>query len=139
MKIDRRTFLRGMGAAGVSLALPSSKAEAAIRDDAYATLIDLTKCDGCENKMTGDGMPLCVAACRSENRDRFPKPDKKMLKPYWPQKKFEDWSSAKKRKITSSLTPYNWLFVQKVKVTVDGKEEKVSVPRRCMHCDNPPA
>ncbi len=138
MKINRRTFLGGIASAGMAFALPARRAEAAINDDSYTTLIDLTKCDGCKNNLSKDGMPQCVAGCRTENAARFPEPDKAMLKPYWPQEKFEDWSSPKKRKIISRLTPYNWIFVQKLKVNVDGKEEEVNVPRRCMHCDNPP-
>jgi Fe-S-cluster-containing dehydrogenase component len=36
------------------------------------------------------------------------------------------------------LTPYNWLFIQEATVTVRGKEQTVTLPRRCMHCQNPP-
>lgn len=35
---------------------------------------------------------------------------------------------------TDRLTPYNWTYVESVEV--DGAT--VHVPRRCMHCDNPP-
>lgn len=38
------------------------------------------------------------------------------------------------KQLTSRLTPYNWLFVQQL----DTDGGKVFVPRRCMHCDNPP-
>src|SRR5690606_34256316 len=38
-----------------------------------------------------------------------------------------------RRDLTDRLTPYNWLAVQQVEV--DGVT--VSIPRRCMHCDNP--
>lgn len=132
MDIKRRSFLTGLAAAGAACMVPTKKAEATTDDNSYATLIDLTKCNGCPDR----GTPACVAACRTENADRFPEPDPAMLKDYWPQKKHEDWS--KKRDLTSRLTPYNWIFVQHAKVEVDGKTEEVTIPRRCMHCDNPP-
>lgn len=47
----------------------------------------------------------------------------------------EDWSD--KRDLTTRLTPYNWTFVDKVKVEHNGIQHEVHVPRRCMHCDNP--
>jgi formate dehydrogenase iron-sulfur subunit len=136
MKVSRRTFLKGLAAAGAAGAatslLSAEDAYAAVSENSYATLIDLTKCDGCVWR----DMPACVEACRTANAHKFPEPDPEMLKPYWPQPKFEDWSD--KRHITSRLTPYNWIFVQKVSVTVDGQQTEVHVPRRCMHCDNPP-
>ena len=55
---------------------------------------------------------------------------------YWPQKQHEDWSD--KREITDRLTPYNWIYVQHLEVEHRGETVKVHVPRRCMHCDNPP-
>ncbi len=131
MNISRRAFLGGVATAGAACLLPSKKAHAAISSDSYATLIDLTRCDGCPNR----DMPACVEACRSANADRFPEPDPAMLKDYWPQKKHEDWSS--KRDVTNRLTPYNWLFVQRVSVEVDGETVEASIPRRCMHCDSP--
>lgn len=128
MKIDRRTFLGGTGAAGALLFLPKANAHAAIADDSYATLIDLEKCDGCS---TLDS-PRCVSSCRSERQGSFPNPPKEELRDYWPQKKHEDWSE--KKHLADRFTPYNWIFIQKV--TVGDKE--ISIPRRCMHCDNPP-
>jgi len=50
--------------------------------------------------------------------------------------KVSDWSD--KRDDMDRLTPYNWVFIQEAKVTVNGKEETYSFPRRCMHCQNPP-
>ena len=132
MEFSRRSLLKGMAAAGAASVIPVKKGIAQVKSDSYATMIDLTKCDGCQDRDT----PACVSACRTENADRFPEPDPEMLKPYWPQKKFEDWS--KKRGVTNRLTPYNWIFVQKVDVEVDGETVTEHVPRRCMHCDNPP-
>ena len=128
MKIDRRTFITGTGAASALVLLPKNNAHAAIADNSYATLIDLEKCDGCS---TLDS-PRCVSACRSERKDSFPNPSKEELRDYWPQKKHEDWSD--KKHITDRFTPYNWIFVQNVKVG----DKEISIPRRCMHCDNPP-
>ncbi len=124
MEITRRGFLAVTTTLGATLLL-GNKSYA--KEGKYATLIDLTRCDGCK----GEAAPRCVLACREYNKDRFPQP-KKPIPPYWPRKNYEDWSD-KKEKI-DTLTPYNWIFVQKA--VVDGKE--INIPRRCMHCDNPP-
>ncbi|MBI5446096.1 MAG: 4Fe-4S dicluster domain-containing protein [Deltaproteobacteria bacterium] len=132
MNFSRRSFLTGVAAAAGAAVLPKRRAEAKPASDAYATLIDLTKCDGCEGKES----PLCGRACREANAAKFPEPDPTKIKDYWPQKMHEDWSG--KRQVTDRLTPYNWLFVQTVEVPFEGGLRKVSIPRRCMHCDNPP-
>lgn len=93
----------------------------------YATAIDITKCDGCKNEK----IPRCVEACRVLNEKNFPVP-RKPIKPLWPQKTFDDWSE--KKDVTDILTPYNWIIIQKT--VVEGQE--IFIPRRCMHCDNPP-
>ncbi len=93
----------------------------------YSTLIDIDKCDGCKD----ESIPLCTKACREYNKDRIPEPQKPIL-PYWPRKTYEDWSN--KRDKIDTLTPYNWIFIQKVKI----EDEEIFIPRRCMHCDNPP-
>jgi Fe-S-cluster-containing dehydrogenase component len=36
------------------------------------------------------------------------------------------------------LTPYNWLFIQHADVKINGAETELTIPRRCMHCVNPP-
>ncbi len=133
-KFNRRSFLKGaMAAGGVALAAaaPVKAGTSGEKAVPVAMMIDLTRCDGCPAR----GTPACVAACSLENASRFPEPEDN-IKDYWPQKKHEDWSG--KRDLTSTLTPYNWTFVQKVKVEHDGREETVNVPRHCMHCDNPP-
>ncbi|MCX7771032.1 MAG: 4Fe-4S dicluster domain-containing protein [Proteobacteria bacterium] len=133
IKLTRRKFLLTAGTIAVANLLPPPvDSEAMVSSNSFATLIDLTKCDGCKNY----SVPLCVSACKEANRDKFPEPDRKMLKPYWPQKFFDDWSS--KRDVIDRLTPYNWIFVQRIKINKEGKEEEIFVPRRCMHCDNPP-
>ena len=128
MKLNRRKFISGSAAVGALTFLPHVRVEAAIREDSYATLIDLTKCDGC----AGKDQPLCIVACRQGRKRDFPEPAADQLRDYWPQKKHEDWSG--KRTLTDRFTPYNWIFVQRIEI--DGRS--VSIPRRCMHCDNPP-
>ena len=129
--VSRRSFLKGAGSAVVlgaagALSLPSP---AWGRPGQYATLIDLTRCDGCRTENIP--LPLCVEACREHNTRKFPEPVKP-IRDLWPQKVHDDWSE--KRGVISTLTPYNWITVQRV--DVDGKA--IFIPRRCMHCDNPP-
>jgi len=122
--LNRRQFFKVLGGIG-ALALRPKVGGA--YEGKFATLIDLTKCDGCKD----EPIPRCVKACRTENQNRFPEP-KKPIMPYWPRKNYEDWSD--KREKIDTLTPYNWLFIQKVEV--EGKT--LYIPRRCMHCDSPP-
>ncbi len=128
MKLSRRKFITGGAAVGALTFLPRSNVDAAISTDSYATLIDLSKCDGCADKP----LPLCVSSCRQGRKSSFPEPKKEQLLDYWPQKKHEDWST--KRNLNDRFTPYNWIFIQKVTVG----EKTLFIPRRCMHCDNPP-
>ena len=127
--VTRRNFLKIGGAAAASAppGLLGGSEEASAKTGTFATLIDLTKCDGCAT----EPMPKCVEACRRVNAGKFPEP-KEPIRDLWPQKTHDDWSS--KRGIIDRLTPYNWTTVQRVRV--DG--EDVFIPRRCMHCDNPP-
>lgn len=124
MELNRRQFFKVV--AGLS-ALALAPKEARAYPGKFATLIDLTKCDGCKD----EPLPLCVKACREVNKHRFPEP-KKPIQPYWPRKTYEDWSEKRDR--IDTLTPYNWIFIQKVEV--DG--HNLYIPRRCMHCDSPP-
>ncbi|MBM4765402.1 4Fe-4S dicluster domain-containing protein [Bacillus sp. B15-48] len=134
-EVTRRDFLkRSSGAIAASTVILSGvdKAFAASSlNEGKGTIIDLTICDGCASKDT----PECVLACRKKNENNFPKVDKSQLKPYWPQKKYEDWSDQQDN--TNRLTPYNWTFIDQVTVEHEGNSEQVFVPRRCMHCDNP--
>ncbi|MDW7674297.1 MAG: 4Fe-4S dicluster domain-containing protein [Bacillota bacterium] len=130
--MDRRDFIkRSMIASaiigGTTAGIPK-KSEAAANP--VVTVIDLTKCDGC----SGEEMPKCMKACKTKNQHRYPQPVSD-IQPYWPQKKYEDWQD--KKEITSRLTPYNWIFVQKVKVDSANENIDIYLPRRCMHCDNP--
>lgn len=132
--ISRRDFLRrglASGLAGGAIATGLGGTAAAATGEPVGTMIDLTLCDGC----AGRDSQACVSACRIEHADDFPEPIED-IGDYWPQKKHEDWTG--KRDLTSRLTPYNWTFVQQVSVEHEGTAYELSVPRRCMHCDNPP-
>ncbi|MBN1105965.1 MAG: 4Fe-4S dicluster domain-containing protein [Deltaproteobacteria bacterium] len=129
-KISRRSFLKGSlaaaGALGVST-LPIPPAAHGARKGELATLIDIRKCIGCG---------ACVEACRESNQSKFPEPRKPFPKMYPATAKVSDWSE--KRDVEDRLTPYNWVFIQESEVTVNGKKETFTFPRRCMHCQNPP-
>lgn len=134
-RVNRRAFFKRTLAAGVAggaiLATSHQPVAAARPEGCVGTLIDLTLCDGC----AAQAMPSCVAACRQENAHRYPHVEGP-IQPYWPRTTYEDWSD--KQNLTNRLTPYNWTYVQKVTVEHEGSQRDVFLPRRCMHCDNPP-
>lgn len=128
--VTRRQFFAisaAAGAAGAATAAPHASASVT----QVGMLIDLTKCDGCPDRDT----PRCVTGCRDANRAKLPEPTHP-IPDNWPTGTHEDWST--RRHVTSTLTPYNWTFVQRVSVEHDGRTETVHVPRHCMHCDTPP-
>jgi formate dehydrogenase iron-sulfur subunit len=132
-KISRRHFLRGsLTAAGGVLASTgmARAASAATRSSKapLATLIDISRCIGCEE---------CVFACKESNADKFPVLDKPMPVMYPTSRvPVQDWSD--RQDVTDRLTPYNWLYIQKAQVEINGEPTDLTIPRRCMHCDNPP-
>ena len=129
-KVSRRNFLRGSIAAAGGLAASGVVLPTAVRAASgkeLATFIDLSKCVGCE---------ACVEACQEANEHRYPEPEKPIRKMFPPRVKVEDWSED--RGEMERLTPYNWLYIQRANVTVDGEEKEINIPRRCMHCQNPP-
>ena len=129
--ISRRSFLKGglATAAGVAASsIPASKAFAKPDESKQlATLIDISKCIGCE---------ACVDACSEVNAEKYPDPKKPFPKMYPNRVPVEDWSE--KQEVNDRLTPYNWLFIQHAEVEIDGEETELTIPRRCMHCSNPP-
>jgi formate dehydrogenase iron-sulfur subunit len=130
-KLSRRSFLKGglAAAAGATAAgLPGAKALARPDESGQlATLLDIRKCVGCE---------ACVEACSEVNADKYPNPKKPFPKMYPKRVPVEDWSD--KQDINDRLTPYNWLFIQHAEVEINGEETELTIPRRCMHCVNPP-
>lgn len=132
INLNRRRFLKSASAAAVigaagALNVPR-RAEAG--EGQLATLIDLTKCNGCVDRE----IPACVSLCRKVKAGRLPEPVDPIPLPF-PTRKVEDWS--KKRDVHGRLTPYNLIFVQKAEVDLGGDKKTLFIPRRCMHCDNP--
>ena len=131
IQISRRSFLKGgmAAAAGVAASsLPGTEALAGSDESKQlATLIDISKCVGCE---------ACVDACSEANADKYPDPQKPFPKMIPNRVPVEDWSE--KRDVNDRLTPYNWLFIQRADVEINGEEKELTIPRRCMHCVNPP-
>lgn len=129
--ISRRRFLSSLGTMGigaVGLLLPgAAKAAKGRPDEELVSLHDLSKCVGCG---------ACVEACREANGHKFPEPVKPFPAMYPDSVKVEDWSG--KRQVTDRLTPYNWLYIQTARGQYQGQRFEIHIPRRCMHCQNPP-
>ncbi len=131
-KLSRRQFLKSSFTAAGTVVASTSIAKAArsvTKEDQepLATLIDISKCIGCEE---------CVYACQESNAHKFPNPEKPFPKMFPKRVPVEDWSE--KQDVTNRLTPYNWLYIQTANATIDGDEVELTIPRRCMHCSNPP-
>jgi Fe-S-cluster-containing dehydrogenase component len=130
--LSRRSFLKtGLATAGAAcasqVALPAAAKPK--NNEELATLIDIRKCIGCE---------ACVEACREVNDFKHPEPEKPFPEMYPSRVKVADWSEEEQREVRDRLTPYNWLYIQWATVNIDGEEQAISFPRRCMHCQNPP-
>ena len=127
--VSRRQFLKstvfgaGTAVTGTGLARAATNSH----EEPLATLIDISRCIGCEE---------CVYACQDANAHKFPEPEKPFPKMFPPSVPVEDWSD--KRDVTDRLTPYNWLYIQYATGVKHGKEIFLTIPRRCMHCQNPP-
>lgn len=127
---SRRTLLKTAMAAAITAGLGSSGSARAAAPGPSATLIDLSRCDGCPGRDT----PACIQSCREKNMGNVPQPVRPMPRVF-PRGMTEDFSD--KKQLTARLTPYNYLFVQKAEVEHGGKKWTIHIPRRCMHCDNP--
>jgi Fe-S-cluster-containing dehydrogenase component len=128
-KLSRRSFLKG-GLAAVGTLAATSLPSAASNDSGHshlATLIDISKCIGCE---------ACVLACNEVNLPKYPEPVKPFPKMIPKRVPVADWSE--KQDVNDRLTPYNWLYIQHAAVELEGEEYDLTIPRRCMHCTNPP-
>lgn len=130
--LSRRGFLKTLGVGGAGLLIPGGAVAGQERVSApseaeLATLLDVSKCIACG---------ACVEACRESNAAKFPEP--KEFPELLPARraKTEDWSD--KRDVDDRLTPYNWLYIQTAEVSYKGTDYEVNIPRRCMHCQNPP-
>ncbi len=132
-KHDRRAFLKASlaaGAAAVAAGLPRPRAARGASKNELGTLLDLSKCIGCE---------ACVDGCRHVNGFKYPQPQGEMPTMYPVRRvKVADWSAPKKRAVSNRLTPYNWLYIQTANGTHNGKPFTLYIPRRCMHCRNAP-
>lgn len=126
----RRRFFQAVGAGAAALALPTAfrKAEAKGKPaEELATVLDLSQCIGCG---------ACVEACREVNGHKHPQPQKPFPTMFPERAKVEDWSE--RRFTDDRLTPYNWLYIQTVRGEYQGKRFELHIPRRCLHCQNPP-
>lgn len=131
--ISRRGLFKlsaGLVAGVTGLAALPKRVIAAPLEGKLATLIDLSLCDGC----AGKPQPVCITSCKQAKNSTIPVPVDPIPSPF-PTNLIEDWS--KKQAVDNRLTPYNRIFVQNVPLTVNGKDQTISIPRRCMHCDNP--
>lgn len=135
-RISRRRFLGGLGIAGTALALPAGAratvpavpgAPSGETTTVYATLYDLDRCVGCG---------ACVEACHERNGARYPEPVKPFPDLIPAGTKTEDWSD--RRDVDDRLTPYNWLYIQSATVDTPEGPREMHIPRRCLHCANPP-
>jgi len=127
---SRRRFLQFAGAGSAALALPGTAGTAKAsseQTEELATVLDLSQCIGCG---------ACVDACREVNGHKYPEPEKPFPDMFPKRVKVEDWSD--KRLTADRLTPYNWLYIQTVQGEWEGKPFELHIPRRCLHCQNPP-
>ncbi len=130
-QISRRSFLAGSAAAAATAALSPvvlpQAAQASSGDEVLTTVLDVARCEGCEE---------CVGACREQWQPTVPDPVKPLPKPFPPRVPTSDWSGRKE--VQDRLTPYNFLYIEKLTIKHKGKTVELNIPRRCMHCENPP-
>ncbi|MFZ5585583.1 MAG: 4Fe-4S dicluster domain-containing protein [Thermodesulfobacteriota bacterium] len=130
--VSRRGFLKAglAAAAGAGLAAGQAALPQALHASAggqLCTVLDLSRCIGCE---------ACVDACRDQWQASVPDPVSPIPQPFPPRVPIEDWSQ--KKDVRDRLTPYNFLYVEHLDLERQGKSVELHIPRRCMHCVNPP-
>ncbi|WP_045211464.1 4Fe-4S dicluster domain-containing protein [Desulfonatronovibrio magnus] len=125
-KLSRRHFLSFTAAGVAGMILPGTL-EAAQRGHTIATMLDIESCINCRE---------CVKACKEANSSKFPNPEKPYPEMFPSRVPVEDWSD--KQDVSNRLTPYNWLYIQTSKGTYNGRNFEIHIPRRCLHCQNPP-
>lgn len=128
--ISRRTFLKVFGVAGATACASSvhpAEAQNSAPKEELMTVLDISKCIGCGE---------CVTACTESNAHKYPTVRKPIPKMFPARVKVEDWSG--KKDVDDRLTPYNWLFIQTAEVEHNGEAHEINIPRRCLHCTNPP-
>jgi Fe-S-cluster-containing dehydrogenase component len=108
-------------------ALPLPPAVLAASGRELCTVLDLSKCIGCE---------ACVDACRDNWQAGLADPAGPIPRPFPPRVPVEDWSGRKG--VQNRLTPYNFLYVEHLEVEQGGQKRQLHVPRRCMHCNTAP-
>jgi len=127
---SRRNFLLGGAATAAGLAASKvvlPQAVGAASGQELCTVLDISKCIGCE---------ACVDACRETWQATVPDPVQPIPRPFPQRVPIQDWS--KKKDVQDRLTPYNFLYLEHLSVPHKGQEAEVHLPRRCMHCMNPP-
>ncbi len=128
--LSRRGFLKGTAAAAAGLAvsgLALPQAVQAATGQELCTLLDLSRCIGCE---------ACVDGCRDAWQATVPDPVANIPQPFPERVPIEDWS--RRKDVQDRLTPYNFLYVEHLEVPHKGQEQELHIPRRCMHCVNAP-
>ncbi|MFH1058232.1 MAG: 4Fe-4S dicluster domain-containing protein [Pseudomonadota bacterium] len=131
-QISRRGFFKAglAAAAGAGLAAGQASLPQALHAASggeLCTLFDLSQCIGCE---------ACVDACRDQWQASLPDPVKPIPQPFPARVPIEDWSG--KKDVRDRLTPYNFLYMEHLDLERQGKSRELHIPRRCMHCVNPP-
>ena len=128
--VTRRSFLKVSAGVLMVSGLGIPRTVRAGNTRGLATMIDLSRCDGCSKL----NEPRCVTVCRDKNLGIIPDPVSPMPK-LLPRGKTEDWSN--KKHVINRLTPYNFIYVQQTVVEYRGEQKTIFIPRRCMHCNNP--
>jgi formate dehydrogenase iron-sulfur subunit len=130
LHLSRRNFLRAAGLGTAAMVVTGTElacSAVSARTEELATVLDLSQCIGCG---------ACVEACSEINAHKHPEPEKPFPTMLPNRVKVEDWSE--KRSTNDRLTPYNWLYIQTVTGEYRNKPFELHIPRRCLHCQNPP-